>query len=71
VEEAECARVHGEDGDYGGAPPGVQFPPCGDTLLGPHKDYSTTQRYINMVRQLNPVVAVLFVPDLKRSSGAG
>ena len=36
-----------------------------------HKDYSTTQRYINMSRQLNPAVAGLFVPDLKLSAGAG
>jgi hypothetical protein len=36
-----------------------------------HKDYSTIQRYIAMARQLNPAVAVLFVPDLKRTTGAG
>lgn len=29
-----------------------------------HKDYQTTQRYINMARQLNPAVANLFVPEL-------
>jgi integrase len=29
-----------------------------------HKDYQTTQRYINMARQLNPAVQNLFVPDL-------
>ena len=27
-----------------------------------HKDYQTTQRYINMARQLNPAVAELYVP---------
>ena len=29
-----------------------------------HKDYQTTQRYINMARQLNPAVASLFVPNI-------
>ena len=29
-----------------------------------HKDYQTTQRYINMARQLNPAVAALYVPAL-------
>jgi integrase len=29
-----------------------------------HKDYQTTQRYINMARQLKPAVQTLFVPDL-------
>lgn len=29
-----------------------------------HKDYQTTQRYINMARQLRPAVEGLFVPDL-------
>lgn len=30
-----------------------------------HKSYSTTQRYINLTRQLNPATANLFVPELK------
>jgi integrase len=29
-----------------------------------HKDYQTTQRYINMARQLKPAVASLFVPTI-------
>jgi integrase len=29
-----------------------------------HKDYQTTQRYINMARQLNPAVQNLYVPTL-------
>jgi integrase len=29
-----------------------------------HKDYQTTQRYINMARQLKPTAHALFVPDL-------
>lgn len=29
-----------------------------------HKDYQTTQRYINLARQLNPAVQNLFVPSL-------
>ena len=29
-----------------------------------HKDYQTTQRYINMARQLNPAVQNLYVPEL-------
>jgi integrase len=33
-------------------------------LLMQHKDYKTTQRYINMARQLNPAAQNLFVPDL-------
>ncbi len=35
-----------------------------------HKDYQTTQRYINMARQLNPAVAGLFVPDLRAPAAA-
>jgi integrase len=31
-----------------------------------HKDYQTTQRYINMARQLNPAVQNLYVPTLPR-----
>jgi integrase len=34
-----------------------------------HKDYTTTQRYINMARQLTPAVQNLFVPDLTRKAG--
>lgn len=34
-----------------------------------HKDYQTTQRYINMARQLNPAVADLFVPDVAATAG--
>jgi integrase len=34
-----------------------------------HKDYQTTQRYINMARQLNPAVANLYVPDVTRKAG--
>ena len=30
-----------------------------------HRDYQTTQRYINMARQLNPAVANLYVPELQ------
>lgn len=30
-----------------------------------HKDYQTTQRYINMARQLKPAVEALFVPTVK------
>ena len=30
-----------------------------------HKDYQTTQRYINMARQLNPAPQNLFVPHLQ------
>ena len=35
-------------------------------LMG-YKDYATTQRYINMARQLNPTVANLFVPALSKT----
>lgn len=38
-------------------------------LLMQHKDYTTTQRYINMARQLNPAVQNLFVPDLAAAAG--
>ncbi len=34
-----------------------------------HKDYQTTQRYINMARQLTPAVQNLYVPDLGRKAG--
>jgi integrase len=30
-----------------------------------HRDYKTTQRYINIARQLKPAVANLYVPELK------
>ncbi len=42
-------------------------------LLMQHKDYQTTQRYINMARQLNPAAQNLFVPDLhaKQASVSG
>jgi len=33
-------------------------------LLMQHKDHQTTQRYINMARQINPAAQDLFVPDL-------
>ena len=33
-----------------------------------HKDYQTTQRYINMARQMNPAVQNLFVPELKKKA---
>ena len=36
-----------------------------------HKDYQTTQRYINMARQLKPAVQTLFVPDLPKQVAAG
>ena len=29
-----------------------------------HRDYQTTQRYINMARQLKPAVQKLYVPEL-------
>lgn len=32
-----------------------------------HQDYKTTQRYINLARQLRPAVQNLFVPDLPRT----
>jgi hypothetical protein len=41
----------------------------GDALqaLMRHKSYSTTQRYINLGRQLDTVVASLHVPDVLKS----
>jgi integrase len=35
-----------------------------------HKDYQTTQRYINMARQLNPAVQNLYVPPVRNSGAA-
>jgi integrase len=35
-----------------------------------HKDYQTTQRYINMARQLNPAVQSLYVPELPKMARA-
>lgn len=35
-----------------------------------HKDYKTTQRYINLSRQLKPVAANLYTPDLARKAAA-
>jgi integrase len=35
-----------------------------------HKDYKTTQRYINMARQMNTAVAGLYVPDLSAAKKA-
>lgn len=39
----------------------------GDALqaLMRHKSYTTTQRYINMARQLDQSVKVLYVPDVQ------
>lgn len=34
-----------------------------------HRDYQTTQRYINMARQLNPAVQNLYVPSLTTAAG--
>lgn len=34
-----------------------------------HKDYHTTQGYIDLARQLNPAVQALFVPDVTRKTG--
>lgn len=36
-----------------------------------HKSYSTTQRYINMARQLDQAVAAVFVPDVSLSTATG
>lgn len=36
-----------------------------------HKTYTTTQKYINMARQLNPAVENLYVPSLDVVSSAG
>ena len=40
-------------------------------LLMQHRDYQTTQRYINMARQVNPAVQNLFVPDVGKADAAG
>ena len=42
----------------------------GDALqhLMQHKSYQTTQRYINMARQINEAVAALHVPEILRIS---
>lgn len=37
-------------------------------VLMQHKDYKTTQRYINMARQLMPAVAELFVPTIGKAT---
>ena len=44
----------------------------GDALqaLMQHQDYKTTQRYINMARQLKPAAQNLFVPDLPKEEKA-
>jgi hypothetical protein len=35
-----------------------------------HQDYQTTQRYINMARQMKPTVQNLYVPDVtKKEAG--
>jgi integrase len=39
-------------------------------VLMQHKDYQTTQKYINMARQLKPAVQNLFVPDLSAKKQA-
>ena len=39
-------------------------------LLMQHEDYQTTQRYINLARQMNPAVANLFVPELRKLNAA-
>jgi integrase len=44
----------------------------GDALqfLMRHKSYKTTQKYINLRRQINPAVAALYVPNLGQSANA-
>jgi integrase len=37
-------------------------------VLMQHKDYKTTQRYINMARQINPAVQNLYVPELPKKA---
>jgi integrase len=43
--------------------------PTGDALqhLMQHKSYTTTQKYINMSRQIDEAVAVLHVPEVLRA----
>jgi hypothetical protein len=36
-----------------------------------HRDYQTTQRYINMARQLKPAVEKLFVPTIRKVRKGG
>jgi hypothetical protein len=36
-----------------------------------HRDYQTTQRHINLARQLQPAVQNLYVPDLTPSRDCG
>jgi integrase len=45
----------------------------GDALqaLMRHKSYSTTQRYINIARQLDQSAEALYVPDLKLKKATG
>lgn len=35
-----------------------------------HKDYKTTQKYLNLARQLRPAAENLFVPELPKAKGA-
>ena len=56
----------------------VIFSPCVETLsadalqaLVRHKDYTTTQRYTNMARQLTRSVEGLRVPDVLKPAVVG
>jgi integrase len=37
-------------------------------LLMQHRDYKTTQRYINMARQLKPAAQNVYIPDVSNAS---
>jgi hypothetical protein len=36
-----------------------------------HKDFTTTQRYIKMARQLHPTAVNLYVPSLPHNAASG
>jgi integrase len=40
-------------------------------LMMQHRDYTTTQRYINMAKQTSGMAEKLFVPEVKRGTGVG
>jgi hypothetical protein len=48
-----------------GSPQADKLTPDALQALMQHKDYQTTQRYINLARQLNPALQNLFVPDVR------
>ncbi len=78
IQNAACLVLPGERDHYGFHDLRRAFATMNADILTPdvlqtlmqHRDYQTTQRYINMARQLKPAVQKLFVPPVDQSGTA-